>query len=162
MLRAIHSKRGRPRREPDYENAEIGIGEKRHPGESDIEIVIAGLSNLTSFQFRRLSIIIASRMGRPPSVVTGQEQRNINGARAHQLIEECRNSRDRQDTRLRDGGPYAAVMGDAQKLFGCSQRTLERDYKEFKERRDDGRVDNNGNYVDFQPLDDEYRESEAS
>lgn len=184
VWRAIHAKRGRPRREPDHENTGIGNSDTRHSIEPDIEIVVARLSNLTSSQLRSLSKIISSRKGRPPLSATpapasrlGQPSPDTTqqdeqtttlldlqiklGARAEQLIEERRNAR-KGGIPLRGDGAYRTVMDDAMDLFDRRPRTLARAHEEFKWRHNAGMVDSNGDYVDVQPLDDEYRENEAS
>lgn len=158
LWRAIHAKRGRPPRDLDHENVTVGYDETARFDESDIETLVAGLSNLTGCQLRRLSKIISSRTGRPSLAAAGQEQQIKIGARAHQLIEERREARRGQGPRLLGDGPYETVMADATKKFGYSSRNLARAYKEFRWRQKQGIVDDNGNYLDSQPFDGKFGE----
>lgn len=96
LWRAIHAKRGRPRRKPDHENTAFGDNETNDSNEPDIEMLVAGLCRLTGSQLRWLAKVITSRIGRPSQSITRHNRLIKNGARAHQLIEERREVRKGQ------------------------------------------------------------------
>jgi hypothetical protein len=123
----------------------------------DEQTIFACLALMSFTQVEALAKAICSRKGRPPLATKGLKKQLKKGAWIHRRILKRRKHPSSAAELGPGSGPYEAALVDAIEKYGGSERSAARAYSAFKQRLDDGYLNERAKYVQTQSLDDEYR-----